>query len=100
MAKQAYNNRIRVILAEKQISNRSLADKMGVSEMTISRWVTNKVQPSMSQFVEISKLLNVDIRELIEVNPLEISGENGCESIVRTQYIPMDYATTPIKENS
>lgn len=75
MSKQSYNNRIRVILAEKQVSNRTLAEKMGVSEMTISRWVTNKVQPSMSQFVEISKLLNVDIRGLIEVNPLDISGD-------------------------
>lgn len=76
MAKQAYNNRIRVILADKQITNRSLAEMMDVSEMTISRWVTNKVQPSMSQFVEISTLLNVDIRELIEVDSQKISGKN------------------------
>lgn len=76
MTKQAYNNRIRVILADKQITNRSLAEMMDVSEMTISRWVTNKVQPSMSQFVEISTLLNVDIRELIEVDSQKISGKN------------------------
>ena len=74
MAKQGYNNRIRVILADRQITNRALADMLGVSEMTVSRWVTNRFQPSMSQFVEISKLLNVDIKDLIEVNPLEISG--------------------------
>ena len=42
--------------------------------MTVSRWVTNRFQPSMSQFVEVSKLLNVDIRELIEVDAAEISG--------------------------
>ena len=75
MAKQSYNNRIRVILADKQITNRALADMMNVSEMTISRWVTNRFQPSMSQFVEISKKLNVDIKELLEVNPQEISGD-------------------------
>ena len=48
MAKQDYKNRIRVILAELNITNRALADKMGVSEMTLSRWVTNRTQPSMS----------------------------------------------------
>lgn len=74
MAKNEYKNRIRVILAEKQITNRALADMLGVSEMTVSRWVTNKFQPSMSQFVEISKWMNIDIRDLIEVDPSEISG--------------------------
>ena len=31
------------------------------------RWRTNKIQPSMAQFVEISRLLQVDIKELLEV---------------------------------
>lgn len=66
--KSKYQNRIRVVLAEKVISNHWLADKMGVTDMTVSRWTTNKIQPSMSQFVEISNLLNVDIKELIEYN--------------------------------
>ena len=74
MAKHGYKNRIRVVLADRNVTNRALADKMGVSEMTVSRWVTNRFQPSMSQFVEISILLNVDIKELIEVDPIEISG--------------------------
>ena len=79
MARQGYKNRIRVVLAERQITNRALADSLGVNEVTISRWTTNKNQPSMSQFVEISKFLNVDIKELIEVNPMEISGEQETE---------------------
>ena len=78
-----------VILADRQITNRALADMLGVSEMTVSRWVTNRFQPSMSQFVEISKLLNVDIKDLIEVNPLEISGEMDTETVVRKQYPPL-----------
>lgn len=75
MARKDYRNRIRVVLSEKEITNRNLAEKLDVSEMTVSRWVTNKIQPSMSQFIEISKTLNVDIKELIEVDPQMISGE-------------------------
>ena len=67
MAKKDYQNRIRVILADKQITNRWLAAQMGVTDMTVSRWKTNKIQPSMSQFVEISRLLHVDIKDLLEV---------------------------------
>lgn len=77
MAKKDYRNRIRVVLSEREVTNRTLAEKLDVSEMTVSRWVTNKIQPSMSQFIEISKLLNVDIKELMEVDPQEISGENS-----------------------
>ena len=64
--KNIYPNRIRVVLAEQRLTNRWLADKMGVTEITVSRWVTNKIQPSMAQFIEISKLLKVDLNELIE----------------------------------
>ena len=90
MEKQGYNNRIRVILADRQVTNRTLADMLGVSPMTVSRWVTNRYQPSMSQFVEISKMLNVDIRELIDVDPLEISGDVKTETSARKQYPPLE----------
>lgn len=80
MAKKDYRNRIRVVLSEKEVTNRTLAEKLDVSEMTVSRWVTNKIQPSMSQFIEISKILNVDIRELVEVDLTEISGSNTCDA--------------------
>lgn len=45
-------NRIRVALAEQNKTNRWLAEKMGKSEITISRWVQNKVQPSLEQFLK------------------------------------------------
>ena len=64
--KQLYRNRLRVVLAEKELTNRWLADKMEVSDMTMSRWTTNKIQPSMSQFMYMATLLNVDIKDLIE----------------------------------
>lgn len=69
MYKQYYRNRLRVLLAEKEITNRRLAEELGVSEMTISRWSTNKCQPSMSQFLSISKILNVNLYDLIETQP-------------------------------
>ena len=68
MTKKNCQNRIRVVLADKQITNRWLAEQMGVTDMTVSRWKTNKIQPSMAQFVEIARLLQVDIKDLLEVD--------------------------------
>lgn len=64
--KTIYPNRIRVVLAEKELTNRWLAEELGVCQMTVSRWTTNKTQPSVSQLIEIAKLLNVSIEDLVE----------------------------------
>lgn len=58
-------NRIKVVLAEKQKTNRWLAEQMGKSENTISRWCSNKLQPSLDMLVKVAELLNVDPRQLI-----------------------------------
>ncbi|MCF0258170.1 MAG: helix-turn-helix transcriptional regulator [Bacteroides heparinolyticus] len=59
-------NRIRAVLAERCVTNRWLAEQMGVTDMTVSRWVTNKVQPSMTQFVQMSKLFGTKLEDLLE----------------------------------
>lgn len=59
-------NRIKVVLAEKQRTNRWLAEQMGKSENTISRWCSNKSQPSIAQLQEIANLLDVDVRVLLK----------------------------------
>lgn len=58
-------NRLKVILAEKSKTNKWLAEQLGKSDVTISRWVTNEIQPSMENFLEIARLLDVDVKELL-----------------------------------
>ena len=58
-------NRLKVMLIEKGKTNKWLAEKLGKSDVTVSRWVTNEVQPSMETLLEIAKLLDIDIKELL-----------------------------------
>ena len=60
-------NRIKVMLAEKKRTNKWLAEQLDKDPATISKWVTNASQPSLENLIEISKLLEVDIKELIRV---------------------------------
>lgn len=62
---QIMMNRIKAVLAERKRTNRWLATQMGKSENTISRWCSNKSQPSIIQLQEIANLLDVDIRQLL-----------------------------------
>ena len=63
---QIVMNRIKVTLVEKQKTDRWLAEQMGKSENTISRWCSNKSQPLIIQLQEIANLLYVDVRVLLK----------------------------------
>ena len=60
-----YINRIKIALAKRNKTNRWLAEKTGKSDITISRWVQNKTQPSLEQLVEIAKVLEISPKDLI-----------------------------------
>lgn len=63
MSKKAIN-RLKVVLAEQNLSSKWLAEQLGKNEATISRWCTNEVQPSIKTFVQISEKLNVRLTSL------------------------------------
>ena len=58
-------NRLKIVLAEKERTGTWLSEQMGHSISTVSRWMTNKVQPSVEQLYDIAKHLDVDVRELL-----------------------------------
>lgn len=58
-------NRLKVVLVEQKRTGKWLAETLGKNEATISRWCTNETQPSLDTLLEIAKVLNVDIKELL-----------------------------------
>jgi transcriptional regulator with XRE-family HTH domain len=58
-------NRLKVVLADKKRTNKWLAEQLGKDPATVSKWCTNKAQPSLETLVQIAKCLEVDIKELL-----------------------------------
>ena len=58
-------NRLKIVLAEKERTGTWLSEQMGHSISTVSRWMTNKVQPSVEQLYEIAHHLDVDVKDLL-----------------------------------
>ena len=58
-------NRLKVVLVENGKTGKWLAEQVGKNEATVSRWCSNKMQPSLDMLVRIAELLNVDPRQLI-----------------------------------
>ena len=59
-------NRLKAILADRHKTCKWLAQEIEMSENTVSRWCSNRVQPSLPQLGKIAYLLDVDIRELLK----------------------------------
>ena len=58
-------NRIKVVLVEQKKTGKWLAEQLGVSACTVSRWASNTSQPNLSTLNDIAKLLGVDVKDLI-----------------------------------
>ena len=56
---------IKIVLVEKKKTNKWLADQIGKDQATVSKWCTNTTQPTLETLVEIARILEVDIRELL-----------------------------------
>lgn len=60
-------NRIKVMLAERMVTNKELAEMLGKDPATISKWVTNTTQPTLENLIEIARCLNCDISDLVRM---------------------------------
>ena len=58
-------NRIKVMLAEKGRTNKWLAEQVGKDPATVSKWCTNAAQPSLEMLLQVAKVLEVEIKDLI-----------------------------------
>lgn len=59
-------NRIKVVLVEQKKTGRWLAEQLGVSVTTTSRWCSNATQPDLQTLNKIAELLKVSIHDLIK----------------------------------
>ena len=58
-------NRLKLVLVEKKRTGIWLAEQLGVSNTTVSKWCSNVTQPSLPTLDRIADLLECDTRVLI-----------------------------------
>lgn len=58
-------NRLKVVLVEKKRTNKWLAEQLGKDPATVSKWCTNAAQPNLETLLQIAKLLDVEVQNLL-----------------------------------
>ena len=61
-------NRIKVVMAERMVTNKDLSEMLNKDTATISRWVTNTSQPTLESLIEIAKASKCDIGDLVRMD--------------------------------
>ncbi len=80
---------------EKELTQEQLAEELGVSGRTISRWETGKNMPDISLLAEIAEFFDVSIPEIIKGERKSESMEEEVKEVAETM---SDYAKAE-KEN-
>ena len=65
-------NRLKVVLAEKKRTNKWLAEVLDKDPASVSKWCTNTAQPGLETLLDIARVLEVDIKELLNSSQDEV----------------------------
>ena len=61
-------NRIKAVLADKEVKSSELAAALGKTPVSISRWCNNESQPSLETLFAVADFLDVSVKELLVDN--------------------------------
>lgn len=70
-------NRLKIVLCEKRITSKWLAETLGVNPTTVSKWCTNSSQPDLGNLMRIANVLKVDVNELLRFQYIEEKQKGG-----------------------
>lgn len=88
---------LKEILREKGVTSKELAEKLGVTPVTISYIVTNKTAPSLEMLDRIAKELNVKLSTLLGEEPLRVI-DNSKEFAAFIRYKGIHYTADTLEE--
>jgi len=76
---------LKKIRKEHHLSQEQLAEKLGVSRQSVSKWESELAYPELDKIIQISTLFNINVDDLLNQNIEEVVGEK--QSAVRMNKI-------------
>lgn len=58
-------NRLKVVLVEKKKTGKWLAEQLGKSACTVSKYCSNSVQPDLYTLDQIARILDIEVKDLL-----------------------------------
>ena len=67
-----FGDNLRSLRKSKKISQEALADKVGVSRQSVSKWETGEAYPEMNNILQLCKIFNCEINSLVNDNMVDL----------------------------
>lgn len=77
---------LRKIRKDNNLSQEQLAEKLGVSRQSVSKWESNQAYPEMDKVIQICKMFNLNIDELLNKDISEVKEEKEVKNNI-SKYI-------------
>ena len=80
-----FGDNLRSLRKNKKISQEELAEKVKVSRQSVSKWETGEAYPEMNNILELCKIFNCNIGDLVNDNMIDLDslGEEVKMSVVK-----------------
>lgn len=67
-----FGDNLRTLRKEKGISQENLAEKVGVSRQSVSKWETGETYPEMNNILELCKIFHCNINDLVNDSIVDV----------------------------
>ena len=76
------SDNLKKIRKDKNLSQEQLAEKLGVSRQSVSKWESNQAYPEMDKVIQLTKLFNLNMDELLNQDISETTKEKQSKNIL------------------
>ena len=96
--KSNFADNLKKIRKENNLSQEQLADKLGVSRQSVSKWESSAAYPEMDKVLQLCKMFNLNIDELLNQNISEVHEEQESKNKINN-YVNnfLEYITKTVK---
>ncbi|NAS32441.1 helix-turn-helix domain-containing protein [Flavobacteriaceae bacterium R38] len=74
--------RLKEVLKEKEVSGKTLAETVGITETSLSRIIKGDQQPRFDLLLQIAETLDVDIRDLFNPTKEDKTPKEALQEII------------------
>ena len=82
-----FNEKLMELRKKQGLSQEELGYKLNVTRQTVSKWELGQTTPEMDKLLELSKLFNISVDDLINDSDLENQTNQNTETIIEDQQI-------------
>ena len=68
-----FGENLKIIRKNKKMSQEELAEKVNVSRQSVSKWETGESYPEMNNILELCKIFNCKLNDLVHTDMSDIS---------------------------